>query len=216
MKTIIKRTGTALILGSLFWIFFLYFPPIVFTLVLLGILAHIILIELKKLFPVYSRATWLILPWYPIVPFMMLIYLNHCPAYRNLLFILFIIVASLDMGSYIVGSLFGKHLIAPNVSAKKSWEGFAGGFLISCISTSWILWEIGKVKPWWFIFTFTLAVCLLSLAGDLFESWLKRKARIKDSGTILPGHGGFLDRFDGILFAAFFFFFLRNWLVTLF
>ncbi|GMU19837.1 MAG: hypothetical protein AMXMBFR12_10280 [Candidatus Babeliales bacterium] len=64
--------------------------------------------------------------------------------------------------------------------------------------------------------TFTLLVCILSLIGDLFESWLKRRAGIKDSGTMLPGHGGFLDRFDGILFTVIFFYIFKDYLVKLF
>jgi phosphatidate cytidylyltransferase len=63
------------------------------------------------------------------------------------------------------------------------------------------------------LLAFTFIICFLALCGDLFESFLKRKAHVKDSGHILPGHGGFLDRFDGIMFAALFFFIFKNQLV---
>ncbi len=216
LTNIVTRTGTALILGAFFWLAFIYAPPFVFTGILLGILTYIITFELTTLFPVSSGRAWLILPWYPIVPFAMLIYLNHYTEYRSLLFMLFIIISSLDTGSYLVGSLFGRHLIMPSVSPHKSWEGFIGGYIFACVGVLWIMWEMNAIKPWWFIMSFTLIVCVLGLLGDLFESWLKRMARVKDSGDILPGHGGFLDRFDGFLFAVFFFFLLRNWLIVCF
>lgn len=216
MKDLVTRTSTALVLGAFFWLSFLWLPPFVFTLILIAILAYIIIVELKNLFPVYSRRAWLILPWYPVVPFCMLIYLNHYEQYRDLLLALFVLIASFDTGSYLAGSLWGNHLIAPWMSPKKSWEGFAGGYLFACIGLALVLWENGTLKPWWFVCGFTLVVSILGLLGDLFESWLKRKARVKDSGDILPGHGGLLDRFDGILFAVFFFFLFRNWLISLF
>jgi phosphatidate cytidylyltransferase len=157
------------------------------------------------------------MPLYPILPFILLIVMNHMPLYRHLLLPLFVIVSSLDTGSYIVGSAFGRHKIYPLISPSKTWEGFFGGYLIACISFSFLLWEQGRfTQPMWVVFLFTLAVSLLSLCGDLFESFLKRRARIKDSGSILPGHGGFLDRFDGILFAAVFFFLFRSYLARLF
>lgn len=215
-RELIKRVLTGFILGAAFWCLFIYLPPFYFSLVLFGILIQIIIFEWKNLFNIYSPLFWLTLPIYPILPFALLISMNNNPAYHDLLFILFILVSSHDTGSYIVGSLFGKHKIYPQISPKKTWEGFFGGYLFASIGLMLILWEQGMMKPWWFILGFALFVCVLAFLGDMFESWLKRCAQVKDSGTILPGHGGFLDRFDGILFAVFFFYLLRNILVIIF
>ncbi|HRN78305.1 MAG TPA: phosphatidate cytidylyltransferase [Candidatus Dependentiae bacterium] len=211
----IKRIATGFILGAAFWILFLYLPPIYFSYVLVIILLQIIFFEWNRLFSVSTPLFWLTLPFYPILPFALLIVMNQNPMYHDLLFILFILVSSHDTGSYIVGSLIGTHKIC-SISPGKTWEGFAGGCIAACIGLTLLLWEQKIPKPWWFIIIFSVIVCTLALLGDLFESWLKRRAQVKNSGDILPGHGGFLDRFDGILFAVFFFYFLRDYLVRLF
>lgn len=216
MNEFFKRLITALVLGLCFWIIFIYLSPIYFSLTLLIILALIITFEWKRLFPMEKPLFWLLMPLYPILPFALLIKMNHHPEYRELLFILFILVFSFDMGGYIVGSIIGKHIICPSISPRKTWEGTLGGYLFATIGLIIIMVEQKILKPWWFIMIFSFIVCVLSLIGDLFESWLKRRARVKDSGTFLPGHGGFLDRFDGIMFAVFFFYTLKKYLVVLF
>lgn len=208
--------ATGIILGLCFWIALVYAPPFIFSCILLCILATIITVEWGNLFNIHTPSFWLIMPFYPVLPFTLLIYLNHSIHYHNLLLLLFVIVSSYDTGGYIVGSLIGKHRIAPHISPRKSWEGFWGGYFCACLSLTVLLYELGTLKPWWIIMSFTSIVCVFSCIGDLFESWLKRKAGIKDSGTSLPGHGGFLDRFDGILCAVFFFYFFRDILVALF
>ena len=210
-----KRTATGLVLGALFWISFIYLPPWVFSLVIVAILAQIIAFEWTRLFDPKSAAFWLMMPFYPILPFVIILWMNHS-CYRPLLFILFILVSAHDTGSYIFGNLFGKHKIASLISPGKTWEGFFGGYLFAIAGLYLALWELRDIKPWPIVLNFTLIVCLTSLVGDLFESWLKRRADIKDSGTILPGHGGFLDRFDGIMFTVLFFYLLRNWLLAYF
>lgn len=216
-QNFLKRVVTSFILGLGFWLSFIYLPPVYFSLILALILLRIILFEWVQFFNVHHWSFWLILPLYPILPFALLILMNQDPIYRGLLLELFIIVASLDTGSYMVGTLFGKHRIAPAVSQNKTWEGFAGGYLFALIGLSAFVWyEQQTMLPLWFLMGFTLIVCLLALAGDLFESWLKRMAGLKDSGDILPGHGGFLDRFDGIMFATFFFYAFKTYLVKIF
>ena len=215
-ENFIKRLLTSIFLGGCFWLSFIYFPPIVFSCVLFAILALIILFEFQKLFDRKKLSFWLILPFYPILPFVLLIIMNQS-AYRSLLLELFVIVASFDTGSYIIGTLFGKHKIIPSISPQKSWEGFTGGVVFATVGLSIIVWfEQHKYLPWWFILLFTIIICLLALAGDLFESFLKRRASVKHSSTLLPGHGGFLDRFDGIMFAVFFFYLFRDYLLKLF
>jgi phosphatidate cytidylyltransferase len=216
LSSFAKRIVTGLVLGIVFWTLFAYLPPIYFSMVLGFILLLIIIFEWKNFFSIKKLSYWLVMPLYPILPFTFLIAMNQNPAYHSLLFILFIIVFSFDTGSYFVGTTIGFHKLAPKISPGKTWEGVLGGWLFACIGLVLVLWELGTSKPWWFIGFFSLMVCLLSLIGDLFESWLKRRAGIKDSGTLLPGHGGFLDRFDGILFAVIFFYMFRNYLVRLF
>ena len=215
MKNSVLRTITGLALGLLFLLSFIYIPPFYFSLILGAILAYIIFFEWNNFFNWHQSIFWMLLPLYPVLPFALLIRMNQQPIYRGLLFSLFVLVASHDTGSYIIGSLFGKHRIAPHISPGKTWEGFFGGALLTIASFTLLLWATNTSKPWWLIAGIALATCVLALCGDLFESWLKRLARIKDSGTILPGHGGFLDRFDGILFVVFFFYLFKDHLLLL-
>lgn len=216
MTEFIKRLATSIVLGTLFWISFIFLPPIYFSSILLAILLIIIFFEWQKMFALQGLSYWLILPFYPILPFVLLIYLNQHPLYHELLLDLFILVASFDTGSYIVGTLLGAHKIAPHISAKKTWEGVIGGYIFAAVGfIGLVRYEQGKLLPWSFMLGFSFIICALSLLGDLFESWLKRRAHVKDAGTMLPGHGGFLDRFDGIMFAVFFFYLFRDYLVTL-
>ena len=211
-----RRLATSLVLGSCFWLSFIYFPPIVFSCILVTILLIIIFYEWRRFFDLKSPSFWLMLPIYPILPFGLLIYMNQHPLYHNLLLELFLLVASFDTGSYIVGNLFGAHKIAPRISPGKTIEGAIGGYSFAVVGLALLEWyEMGKALPWQFILGFTFFVSILSLCGDLFESWLKRRAHIKHSGDSLPGHGGFLGRFDGIMFAAIFFFLFRDYLVPI-
>ncbi len=216
MKEFVQRLGTTLIMGSAFWGAFIFLPPLYFSLILCAILAIILFFEWRRFFTITDLSYWIILPFYPILPFALLIYMNQHPLYHELLFELFILVAGFDTGSYIVGTLCGKNKIAPTISPGKTWEGVFGGYLFATIGLILLIrYEQAKLLSWGFMLGFSFIICALSFLGDLFESWLKRRAHIKHSGTILPGHGGFLDRFDGIMFAVFFFFLFRDQLVKL-
>lgn len=108
------------------------------------------------------------------------------------------VVSVADIGAYFAGRAFGKHKLAPSVSPGKTWEGVAGGLLgVSCYGLAWMSLE-GTVAVPFPGFALLLAMAAISVVGDLFESWLKRQAGLKDSGHILPGHGGVLDRIDGM------------------
>ncbi|MCF8368224.1 MAG: phosphatidate cytidylyltransferase [Bacteroidales bacterium] len=118
----------------------------------------------------------------------------------HLLLGLFIILWINDSLAYVTGSLFGKHKLAPGISPKKTWEGAIGGLLFSLVGTygmSFFLSDI-NLSDW---LSIAGIVIILGTFGDLFESYLKRKAGIKESGNIMPGHGGILDRIDSLLFA---------------
>jgi phosphatidate cytidylyltransferase len=120
--------------------------------------------------------------------------------------IMFIIWAN-DSGAYIVGSLIGSNKLLPHVSPNKSIEGFIGGglfcFLLAYINIHYLsqlelFSSLQLIKLTWYLIA--LVIFLFATMGDLVESLLKRSLNIKDSGSILPGHGGFLDRFDAFLF----------------
>lgn len=215
MKELTQRIGTSVVLGTLFWISFIYMPPAAFSTVLLAILLWIILFEWRQFFALSDFTFWLLTPFYPVLPFVLLLDLNMDPQYHNLLFALFVIVSSHDTGSFIAGKLWGKTKIATLISPGKTWEGFFGGCAAAAIGIVFLVFNRPHAS-WALLALITIITCTLSLCGDLFESWLKRRSDLKDSGTILPGHGGFLDRFDGILFAVFFFYLFKDQLITVF
>ena len=119
-----------------------------------------------------------------------------------LLLLVFSIVWAADIGAYFAGKKFGKHKLAESISPGKTWEGVAGGITLSvatlAVGTQWMLWSVHQ--RWALLCLAVLAVCF-SVFGDLFESMLKRSAGVKDSGSLLPGHGGVLDRIDGLIAA---------------
>ena len=106
-----------------------------------------------------------------------------------------------DTFAYLSGSLLGRHKMTPVLSPGKTWEGFTGGLLITLVA-GWLSWKLTGLSSLWAWFGISLLVTLLGLAGDLFESGLKRTVKVKDTGGLLPGHGGILDRFDSMLFVA--------------
>lgn len=112
----------------------------------------------------------------------------------------FIFLWSSDTGAYCFGSLFGKRKLFPRISPNKSWEGSIGGG-ITAIIASLLMAQIDASLPVWQWMGLALVVVVFGTWGDLVESLLKRQMGIKDSGNILPGHGGMLDRFDSSLLA---------------
>ena len=103
---------------------------------------------------------------------------------------------SADTVAYLVGSLIGRHKVAPRISPGKSWEGSIAGFVASAAVVGLLL-GAGPAAA-----VVAIGLGPVALAGDLFESWLKRRAQVKDSGALLPGHGGVLDRIDSLLFVG--------------
>ncbi|TNF80105.1 MAG: phosphatidate cytidylyltransferase [Gammaproteobacteria bacterium] len=123
-----------------------------------------------------------------------LMVIREAPGGSNWLLWMVLVVAFADIGAYFSGRQFGKRKLAPEVSPGKTWEGFWGGMLISSLICGGILVAMGRFNGGW-IFIMILLVTV-SVVGDLFESVLKRERGVKDSGVILPGHGGALDRID--------------------
>lgn len=112
----------------------------------------------------------------------------------------FIITWACDSGAYLAGVSFGRHKLLERVSPKKTWEGFAGGLVFAVIAALIFSGWLGVVeRSGWIVIAIIVAVA--GTFGDLAESLLKRSTGVKDSGTIMPGHGGFLDRFDSTITA---------------
>nr|WP_245360558.1 phosphatidate cytidylyltransferase [Microlunatus capsulatus] len=118
---------------------------------------------------------------------------------RMILFLLVVVMN--DTGGYVAGVLFGKHPMAPRISPKKSWEGFAGSMLFGIVSAV-LMAVYGLEAPVWV--GVLLGVCLVAVGtcGDLVESLIKRDLGIKDMSSFLPGHGGVMDRLDSLLISA--------------
>lgn len=114
----------------------------------------------------------------------------------------FLLVWAADIGAYAAGRMLGRHKLAPSISPGKTWEGFAGGLmlalLVGVLAGMWMLDVAARVE--WLLLL--VGVVVISVIGDLLESLLKRQAGVKDSGRLLPGHGGIFDRLDSLLAAA--------------
>jgi phosphatidate cytidylyltransferase len=117
-------------------------------------------------------------------------------AWRIVAFIVTTIAS--DIGGYAAGVLFGKHPMAPRISPKKTWEGFAGS-AIGCLLAGWLTVTYGLDGPVWAGLLLGATVVVVASLGDLAESQIKRDLGIKDMGTLLPGHGGIMDRLDSLL-----------------
>lgn len=122
-----------------------------------------------------------------------------------LLLAMFVMIWLSDTGAFCVGSLMGRHKLFPRISPAKTWEGFFGGVIFVVASALVMKFCFGR----WFVETSTLTLCgmgftvaIFATWGDLVESLIKRTLGVKDSGNLLPGHGGILDRIDSLLFAS--------------
>lgn len=182
--------------------FYLFFPALLIT------FAHELFANKK--YPLQNIAFGLVAMTYITIPICLANYLvfsepiNTEPytinSYSPMLFlIMMVIIWVYDTGAYVFGMSFGKHRLFVRVSPKKSWEGAIGGLISALAAGGIIAYYIDAPLAHWLIIAFGIVIA--STLGDLTESLIKRQFGVKDSGTILPGHGGLLDRFDSILFA---------------
>lgn len=140
----------------------------------------------------------LLMGWLVLIPcWLGLSFLHSLEDGRWLIVLVVMIVICADTGAYGFGSRWGKRKLAPNVSPGKSWEGFLGG-VFCCLVLAVIVAVIDSDTPWSVSAAVILPAALVSTLGDLLESMMKRSRGIKDSGKILPGHGGLLDRIDSL------------------
>jgi len=117
------------------------------------------------------------------------------------IFTLVVLVSCNDTFAYIFGVLIGKHPLAPAISPKKTWEGLVGSIIATTIGSA-LVFQFALDHTWWIGAAIGLVAVVTSTCGDLIESAVKRDLAIKDMGTILPGHGGILDRIDSVLFTG--------------
>jgi phosphatidate cytidylyltransferase len=166
-----------------------YLPALAFW----GVLAPL---WLWRAWPAARGPLALALGWLLLLPtFLALVYLRAQGAGVLLAALAIAIVA--DSAAYFAGRAFGRNKLAPRISPGKTWEGAVGGALGVALY-AFMLPTVGA-RDIFVLLPAMLALFVLSVLGDLFESWIKRQAGIKDSGTLLPGHGGVLDRIDSQL-----------------
>ncbi|WP_147679145.1 phosphatidate cytidylyltransferase [Algibacter pacificus] len=165
----------------------------------------------KKTIPLFSSKRYLLTTFYITSGFSFLFLIAHYfENYNpNILLGAFILIWVNDTFAYLVGKTFGKQKLFEKVSPKKTVEGFLGGLFFACIGSFFISSCTSTLtSTHWLILS--IIVSVTGTLGDLIESKFKRQAQVKDSGTIMPGHGGLLDRLDSIIFAApFIYLFLR-------
>jgi len=144
----------------------------------------------------------LLMGWFVLVPaWLALLYLRAEPSGGWLVLMVVATVAAADIGAYFTGKAFGRTKLAKSVSPGKTWEGVVGGLFFALV-----LGAIANVLiiqgSWIGLIAIIVPTAFVSVLGDLLESMVKRHQGVKDSGTLLPGHGGFMDRIDGLVAAA--------------
>ena len=154
-------------------------------------------------------------PIYVGLPLVMLLHIDmYYPRKGNIwIFFLLVVVFANDTGAFYLGKLFGKHRLYEAMSPGKTWEGAIGGGLCSVLAAFWFLRIIPLHPLDLSILGLVFFISIVAPIGDLVESMMKRAHGIKDSGKILPGHGGILDRVDGLLFAIPGLYLFLNWSV---
>ena len=134
---------------------------------------------------------------YIVFPWTFMILLRRLPSGTVLLFVMFLSTWFCDVAAYLIGSLWGKTPLCENVSPKKTWEGFLGGIAGALLASAAVAYIL-ETSPLPFL-SIGLICGVAGQLGDLAESVIKRETGVKDSGKIIPGHGGILDRFDSVL-----------------
>jgi phosphatidate cytidylyltransferase len=140
-------------------------------------------------------------PIYIVLPLAMLWMIDLQPNGKLWIFFLLIVIFANDTGAFYLGRLFGKHKLYEAITPGKTWEGAVGGLLCSIIAAFWFSRILRLYQIDLSILALVLFLSIVAQVGDLAESMLKRNHGVKDSGKILPGHGGILDRIDGLLFS---------------
>ena len=178
-------------------------PLILITLVFLPLIAFVVLHTVKQ-HTLKSMAATVFGVIYLALPMGLLVLMHGLYGYRKegfLIIAMFSMIWAYDTLAFVSGKLFGKHKLFERISPSKTWEGFIGGALLTFILTLLVNWLFLGIDIW-IVAGAVLLIVIFSTVGDLFESALKRNAGVKDSGTLFPGHGGVLDRFDSVYFVV--------------
>lgn len=169
--------------ASLFWVLAAYW-----------VLNYPVSAKFWKSSPALLAIGWLVL----LPAWVSLFYLKQVAPGGSLVFLAILVIAIADIGAYFAGRRWGKRKLAISVSPGKSWEGFWGGLCLNLLFALLLALYLGLSFPHLLLLVAVIAVVsIASVVGDLTESMIKREAGVKDSGTLLPGHGGVLDRIDG-------------------
>lgn len=209
-KKIIYPVIVTALLGVLLYLFYMQIvsvPQVLYAAFIWWLIASILVVFYPKLSGAWGKGVVLrgLMGLMVLIPCWVALNYTRMISYNGAYFVLFLFVLiwGADSGAYFAGKIWGKHKLIPEVSPGKTWEGLFGALFISIIivmipmmlfNASMKIFMIGLLS--------IIAVVLFSVLGDLFESMLKRNAGIKDSGTLLPGHGGILDRIDSLTAAA--------------
>lgn len=194
--------GVAFFIAGFVW--HLFSGGAYFSLLLIPLVSFVFIFEMyrNQRHPLYNIASTLMGIMYVSVPMMLL---NHIVFFNDvfngkILLGIFILIWASDTGAYLFGITLGRNRLFERISPKKSWEGFIGGILLAQLA-AWIIYTQFGVFEYmhWGIIAGIIAI--FGTLGDLVESMFKRAVGVKDSGNILPGHGGILDRFDSFVFA---------------
>jgi len=213
MKVVLTRTITGIV-----YLFFLGFALFVSDWILATVFTLFLWLALYEYFNLSKRILannncsypfflkWILPVIWIIIPVVLLIYWCIALNANSVMVAVLTLICMNDTMAYVFGSLFGKHKMWTTISPKKSWEGFFGGFFCSLA----LIWAFSDIPYFqnnhftnllqWLGFAFVIVIT--GTLGDFAESYLKRLANLKDSGDIIPGHGGVLDRIDSMLFAV--------------
>ena len=192
MKLFKLYSTTAYFWASLLWIFAYFYPNPDDLFFLVAIIFG------SSLAYLHNFDKRLILPFlYPVSGILFFLILYQDFGIESMFWLL-VTVALTDVGAFFTGKAMGKTKFS-DTSPNKTLEGVIGGIMVATLLGTYVGTEI---TPFWIAFIVTFLTAIASVYGDLFESYLKREAGVKDSGDLLPGHGGILDRIDGYLFGA--------------
>lgn len=220
-----KRNGILIGIFSLFIIYYTYLTNsgvikwphgVIFFLILsIYLFLHIIIYSYQDIVSIISKNLFgLIYLGGGMSFFILLRDFNTSPFNQTkALWLVLVTTWATDTGAYFLGRFLGKRKLAPNISPNKTIEGAVGGILFSIIAVLIFTSIIHKINIVWIIYA--IFASIISMAGDLFESSIKRDMGVKDSGNLIPGHGGILDRFDSLLFALPFTYYFLKWFLTL-
>lgn len=195
LSSLQKRILAVLVMAPVF-LFALFAGGLVFQ-ILIAIVSVIGFVEWTRLAKTpLGKIVGLV---YVFLPGLCLIWLREQALSYTLMIILAVWMT--DTGAFFTGRKFGGPKVAPKISPNKTWSGLIGGMVASGV-TCFLVARYYGLNPAWIFAVAGLVIAVVAQAGDFFESWMKRRAGVKDSGTLIPGHGGILDRIDGLLTAV--------------